>query len=424
MGNLLARLLAMGAALAALTITCASATRYQIIDLGTLGGPTSSAQAVNDSGQIVGVSDALDRQPHAFLWQDGQMVAIGGIYTSAYDINNRGQVVGWQGSCPVDLAFFWQNGVMSEVGEGASVACGIDDSGQIAGYTPRSGSVYSHACLWTNGVVHFLVDGGDSSWSSACAISNNGQVAGQCGPTAAYWHDDVMVDLGNLAGMTYSEAWGINDNEQIVGRAYDLQGHQQAFLWQGGKMTPIDFAGFNGSLAAGINNRGQIVGISNGRAFLWQDGTMTLLDGLSAGYSEAWGINSTGWIVGASDAGDRRGHAVLWRPLISVTIDIKPGDDHNSINLKAKGIVRVAVLGSSVFDVRIVDPSTVRFAEAPPLRWSLEDVDKDGNMDLILRFDVGELALTSSSTSATLSGMTTSGEAMEGSDTIRIVPPR
>ena len=60
-----------------------------------------------------------------------------------------------------------------------------------------------------------------------------------------------------------------------------------------------------------------------------------------------------------------------------VDIDIKPGSDPNSINLKSKGVVPVAVLTTPDFDAATVDPATVEFAGASPVRWTMEDVDGD-----------------------------------------------
>jgi len=51
-----------------------------------------------------------------------------------------------------------------------------------------------------------------------------------------------------------------------------------------------------------------------------------------------------------------------------ISIDIKPGSSPNSINLKSKGVVPVAILGTDDFDVSDVDPDTVIFADAAPLR--------------------------------------------------------
>ena len=110
---------------------------------------------------------------------------------------------------------------------------------------------------------------------------------------------------------------------------------------------------------------------------------------------------------------------------------IKPDDYTNTINLKSKGVVPVAVLTTDHFDVSTltttpfdasnVDPETVEFAGAYPLRWTMEDVDRDGDMDLLLFFKTQELDLTEASTEATLTAVTFSGEPFEGTDTVNIV---
>jgi probable HAF family extracellular repeat protein len=75
-------------------------------DIKTLGGPYSSANAVNDKTQIVGRSltkpGAYDDDNHAFLWQNGKMTDLNkfrsprsaGTLDTATDINNVGQIVG------------------------------------------------------------------------------------------------------------------------------------------------------------------------------------------------------------------------------------------------------------------------------------------------------------------------------------------
>lgn len=109
-------------------------------------------------------------------------------------------------------------------------------------------------------------------------------------------------------------------------------------------------------------------------------------------------------------------------PLVEVDIDIKPGSYPNSINLKSKGVVPVAVLTSPDFDAATVDPDTVEFAGAAPLRWTWEDVDNDGDVDLLFHFKTQELNLDENSTEATLTGETLTGDEIEGTDEVRIVP--
>ena len=108
-------------------------------------------------------------------------------------------------------------------------------------------------------------------------------------------------------------------------------------------------------------------------------------------------------------------------------IDIKPGSDDNSINLKSRGVVPVAVLTTEVFDASTIDPATVRFTgnEIKPVRWTLCDVDGDGDIDMLFHFKTQELNLDEDSTGATLTGKTTHKTTEEvgitATDTVRIV---
>ena len=81
----------------------------------------------------------------------------------------------------------------------------------------------------------------------------------------------------------------------------------------------------------------------------------------------------------------------------------------------------MAVLATDDFDASTVDPSTVEFAGASPVRWMLEDVDGDGDMDKLFHFETQDLNLNENSTEATLTGSTYGGQAIEGTDTVNIV---
>jgi len=71
---------------------------------------------------------------------------------------------------------------------------------------------------------------------------------------------------------------------------------------------------------------------------------------------------------------------------VGVLVDIKPGSDTNPVNVKSQGVLPVALLGSETFDVRDVDPSSIRLEGVAPLRSSYEDVSMDGLEDLTLKF--------------------------------------
>jgi hypothetical protein len=109
---------------------------------------------------------------------------------------------------------------------------------------------------------------------------------------------------------------------------------------------------------------------------------------------------------------------------IQVDIDIKPGSDPNSINLKSKGVIPVAILSGGGFDAETVDPLSVTFETAPPdhEHSGLKDVDHDGDLDLVMHFRTQLAQIASNATDACLSGETTGGQGIEGCDSIRIVP--
>ena len=104
-----------------------------------------------------------------------------------------------------------------------------------------------------------------------------------------------------------------------------------------------------------------------------------------------------------------------------VDIDIKPGSLPNSINLKSRGVIPVAILSDGDFDATDVDPDTVLFAGASLRRSAIEDVDNDRDDDLILHVRTQETHIEDSATEACLTGQTFGGQAIQGCDSVRIV---
>jgi probable HAF family extracellular repeat protein len=131
-----------------------------------------------------------------------------------------------------------------------------------------------------------------------------------------------ILDLGTLPGGNSSDATGINDRGQVVGVSQTASGEYHAFLWQEGTMTDLGTlpgAALPESAAYGINARGQVVGdgyfaSSTLHAFLWQEGTMTDLGTLpppAFRFSSARGINDRGQVVGGGYTASGF-HAFLW----------------------------------------------------------------------------------------------------------------
>jgi hypothetical protein len=111
---------------------------------------------------------------------------------------------------------------------------------------------------------------------------------------------------------------------------------------------------------------------------------------------------------------------------LEIKIDIKPGSDSNPINLNSNGVIPVAILTDNDFDASTADVSTVLFgpSEAEPVHYAMEDVDHDGDADMILHFRTQEVGLEQQDTEAILIGQTMDGIYFIGKDVVRIVPPK
>lgn len=306
---------------------------YVFTLLPPVDGTESSGIALNNAGQVVGISGAGEAANFGpTLWSRGSSTrfpTLGGIGSGgAQSINNAGQFVGessvsatishatlWRGSVPIDLGTL--NGAF------ASGATDINNAGQIVGWSyvapnPSGSPVPAHATLWSGGT---LIDLGTlgGSYSAASSINNAGQIVGWSsadqvtGRHATMWSGGAVIDLGGLGG-TQNYAFAINDIGQVVGFS-SIAGTDEtprAVLWSGGTLTALGTLGGTSAVARDINNAGQIVGWSalagdpNGHATLWNGTVATdLNDFLDDATREAgWylgaavGINDRGWITG------------------------------------------------------------------------------------------------------------------------------
>ena len=112
--------------------------------------------------------------------------------------------------------------------------------------------------------------------------------------------------------------------------------------------------------------------------------------------------------------------------VMSINIDIRPGDPANSIPISKPVRVPVAVLGSESFDAASIDIDTLMFGpdrtapEATPAP-RLRDVNADGYLDLVAFFRGDAAGITDTDTEVCLLGDTLDGERLLGCDAIRSV---
>jgi probable HAF family extracellular repeat protein len=226
--------------------------------LPTLGGTNGFATGANNRGEIVGwaentVHDSTCVPPQvlqfrAVVWgpRPGQIRELpplpGDTVSAATALNNRGQVIGISGICDRAVGRFsaihavlWEDGNPTDLGTLGGVAwntpMSINQRGDVVGFANASaaagGSFAVHAFLRTRkGGIH---------------------------------------DLGTLPGDATSQALGINDRREIVGTSCDADFNCRAVIWRNGEITDLNTLiakGYSGHLitANDINESGRITG--------------------------------------------------------------------------------------------------------------------------------------------------------------------
>lgn len=298
--------------------SCFAQRTYTITDLGTLGGPVSSASAINNLGEATGFSlDGAGRQ-RAFLYRAGQgMTDIGNVAVNrsfGTGINGRGQVTmndffAGDVLSVVGLLYIAPNPALRLLLPGGtqSEVRAINKSGQVAGSGNTGGAGSNHPFLYTPGVGLVDLDPAATS-GSAWGINNFGVVAGgvatqQTTSSAAIYTPAAGRTMLGMPGVR-SLAYGVNDLGQVVGEFGAVQ--QQPFLYTqaGGMQNLVGLSPQDNATALGINNAGEVVGTSGGRAFVYtQAGGVVDLNSRIPAFPEwllttATAINDLGQITG------------------------------------------------------------------------------------------------------------------------------
>jgi probable HAF family extracellular repeat protein len=307
-------------------------SRYKLIDLGTLGGP-SAYKSVNAPGyQILSNSGLISASAD----------------TSAPDPNAPNLC--FNPDCFLTHAFRWKNGVLTDLGAlpgmNSSAAGAINARGWSAGQSqngeidPVSGLPESRSVLWKDDQIPIDLGTFGGNWSLANTLNNLGQVVGFAtnaipdpfpifppGGTqsrAFLWQNGVLKDLGTLGGPD-ALAFSINQRGQVAGISYTDPNETlnpttgmptfHPFLWDHGTMTDLGTLGgtMGGEFLLGfesallVNNRGQVMGTSSLAGdrvihpFLWTHGVMRDLGTLGGDNGAAVWLTDNGEVVGDAD---------------------------------------------------------------------------------------------------------------------------
>ena len=261
-----------------------------VVELGTLSLPDheiSQAFAINNAGQVVGLSCSIIGERHAFAWEAGPgMIDLGeGI---AFDINEAGLATGSGGSGP----FLWEASTgrfdLTPIAPATRVSpAAINNAGQVAGAAlfPPAPCCAATAFLWDPNSGILSLGASNPNGPPAEAINDAGQVVGTTQiiapngfpqPRAYLWETltgiTLLDPIGSINGFSKGYAHDINNLGQVVGSTTVVNGEAHAFVWEEGAGM-IDLGtlpGENGSEARAINNDGWIAGQSGKRGVLWK----------------------------------------------------------------------------------------------------------------------------------------------------------
>lgn len=314
---------------------------YQLMDIGTFGGPSSylylppfpRGGVLNNRGTVVGFADTATNDPLCFFSPDC-------YYTRGYQLQN---------GVRTDLSLL--PGGFNSQGNWVSASgliAGVADNGQP---DPLGGIPVLHGVLYESGGITDLgtLEGGYFSFASA--VNNQGEVVGLAEnaiPDANsmvtgylyqsrgfYWKNGVMQDIGTLPGGNDAQAALINERGQVVGWSYTNSAPSaicagfgygfslttSSFIWDR-KNGMRDIGGLGGTctLANDFNNRGQIVGGSalTGNLvvhpFVWNPatGVTDLLRASDGNYGFAEGENDRGEVAGGT-CDPALCYALVWR---------------------------------------------------------------------------------------------------------------
>jgi probable HAF family extracellular repeat protein len=271
---------------------CTAATTP--VDLGTLGGSTSSGAAINVSDvTIVGAANLSgDANAHAFKQVYGG---------SLQDL----------GTLPLT------NPPGNSSAAAASLANSVVGTSDIDITDPDSGDVnrYQHPFYYSGSTMQDVGTlGGSLAYANGIrilAVVGSSLISGDTATHAFIYrvNTSTMTDLGTLEGGLNSYALAINLTGVVAGASDSGDGTTHAVTWTGG--TIRDLGNFNGgpfAQANAINDFGIPVGygyLSDGMtAHAWVGNNMQDIGALPYGsYAQANAINDYGIVVGSSNVG-------------------------------------------------------------------------------------------------------------------------
>jgi uncharacterized membrane protein len=343
----------------------------------------TNVQAINGQGQAIGFYSADGTHQHGFLYDahtntttllpdpsTALTQAEGLVLTQFLSLNDQGVAVGYyQTSNGSQYGFLFDlvamNYVFVDAPGAARVAgvqitqiTGVDNAGLIAGFFVDAGGA-QHGFVADSVVkvpTHFaVVDGPGGGATTINAIANDGTVVGfttDNGANANFTRTRsgafTPLDLGDPAG---GVANGINQAGQVVGVSHGI-----AVLIANGTKTEISIPGASASVAFGINDQGTIVGqytdaVGHMPGFVRQSATVTPINPTpTATVTNVQGVNNLGVAIGFFSADGVHQHGFI-DDTRSATITLLP--DPSTEKTRANGLELTQFLGINDLGVAV-----------------------------------------------------------------------
>lgn len=250
------------------------------------------------------------------------------------------------------------------------------------------------------------------------AFSTNLVTDDSNGVTDVFVHDRETGETTRVSINTE----GIEGNNVSAMPSISADGRYVTFYSYATNLVPDDTNGYKDifvhdrdtgeTLRASLDSEGNEANNSSNRPAISADGSYVTFESLASNLvTENTDSNYASMEIYA--------HGPLTAKAQEVSIDIAPRREPNRINPE-HGRLIVAILSDESFDATRVDAETVLFGpeEAESIGGRVADIDRDGDVDLILRFATEETGIACGDTEASLTGETVEGLSIFGTDSI------
>jgi probable HAF family extracellular repeat protein len=281
-------------------------TAYSITEIAIQQGTYHQrhAYSINNNEMVVGDrnSGSYGSPQRGYKWVNGSTTDLGtlspGGYAYAFAVNDSGVAVGYGNYySSYDQPIRWDNSTPTFLYPAAwgNAAVAINANGYIVGSVKKSNGKYA-AASWAPSTIMAEdqiggslymgnLPGDGSKTSEASGLNSANRVVGKSmiqNNSVTYHAFRTQPDSFSVQGISFlddlgvesgidshsSEAWDINDSDEVVGGTMTTIGEFQAFLRNSLEGKHIGFTrlgclpGGNWSIAQAINNKGTIVGRS------------------------------------------------------------------------------------------------------------------------------------------------------------------